>query len=359
MAGKMKKGGKALLRKSKKSKKSRNVKQEDVDMNMYYLNNSGQAMYTFADDEIAEVEEKKKKEREKRIRENKKKAPDDDFDLDTEMVIQMTNKNKIKKEEEQRKIQNKKEIKKKKRNKKIKFFIKLILFIGVTAGGITFALVSPIFNIQEIRVTNNANVPSDTVVSLSGLTTEVNIFKFWSIKAINKIKENPYIQDVKIHRKLPNAIEIEVQEREPKYCIKILESYAYVSNQGYILEISEDGKGLPIMKGIKTPEEELTAGNRLNSEDLNKLEDVIKIMNSAEKQKIGEKVTTIDISNKNDYIIYIDEQKKTIHLGDDSNLSDKMLNAVTIMEKEKEKAGEIFVNGDLNNKFQPYFREQV
>ena len=57
-----KKGGKALLRKSKKSKKSRNVKQEDVDMNMYYLNNSGQAMYTFADDESAEVEEKKKKE---------------------------------------------------------------------------------------------------------------------------------------------------------------------------------------------------------------------------------------------------------------------------------------------------------
>lgn len=347
-----------MLRKSKNKKGKKVQKVENVDMNMYYLNNNGQASYTFADDEDDD-RDRKKKEREKRIRESKKREPDDDFDLDTEMVIQMTNRNKIKKEEEQRKIQNKKEIKKKKRNKKIKFFIKLILFIGVTAGGIIFAMVSPIFNIQEIRVTNNANVPSDTIVSLSELTTDENIFRFLSLSAINRIKQNPYIQDVKIHRKLPNAIEIEVQEREPRYSIKILESYAYVSSQGYILDISEDGKGLPIIKGAKTPEEELVAGNRLNSEDLDKLEDVIKIMNSAEKQKIGEKVTTIDISNKNDYIIYIEEQKKTIHLGNGTNLSDKMLNAVTIMEREKDKTGEIFVNGDLNNKFQPYFREQV
>ena len=28
-------------------------------------------------------------------------------------------------------------------------------------------------------------------------------------------------------------------------------------------------------------------------------------------------------------------------------------------EAEKGKQGDIFVNGDLNNKFQPYFREKV
>ena len=29
------------------------------------------------------------------------------------------------------------------------------------------------------------------------------------------------------------------------------------------------------------------------------------------------------------------------------------------MEQEKEKEGDIYVNGDINNKFQPYFREKV
>lgn len=344
-----------MKKRSQKNKKTKKAEKIEEDINMYYLNSNGQANYTFENEEI----ESKKKAREKRIKENKKKEPKDDFDLDTEMVIQMTNKNKMQKEEQQRKIQNQKEIKRKRRNKKIKFFIKLFLFIGLVSGGIIFALVSPIFNIQEITVINNANVPSDTIISLSELTTEENIFKFISITTIKKIKENPYIENAKIHRKLPNKIEIEVEEREPRYSIQILGSYAYISTQGYVLEISQDGKGMPIIKGTKTPEEEITAGKRLNEEDLNKLEDVIKIMNIAEKHQINEKITTIDISNKNDYIIYLEEQKKTIHLGNGSNLSDKILNAVTIMEKEKEKTGDIFVNGDLNNKFQPYFREQV
>lgn len=333
-------------------KKTKRV--EEQNMNMYYLNNNGQANYKFVDEEA-----KKKKEREKRIKENRKKESTDEFDMDTEMVIQMTNKNKIKKEEEQRKIQNKKEIKRKKKNRRIKFFVKLVLFIGIISGGIIFALVSPIFNIKEIKVINNQNVSSDTIISLSGLTTEENIFKFFSEKSAKKIKENPYIANAKIHRKIPNTIEIDVKEREPKYNIKILESYVHISTQGYILEISEDGKGLPIIIGIKTPEEEIEAGKRLNGEDLNKLEDVIKIMNLAQKNGLDRKVTTIDISSKNKYSIYIEEENKTIHLGDNTNLSDKMLNAVTIMQKEKDKAGEIFVNGDLNNKFQPYFREKV
>ena len=36
-----------------------------------------------------------------------------------------------------------------------------------------------------------------------------------------------------------------------------------------------------------------------------------------------------------------------------------MLYAISIMEKEKQIEGDIYVNGDLNNKFQPYFREKV
>ena len=36
-----------------------------------------------------------------------------------------------------------------------------------------------------------------------------------------------------------------------------------------------------------------------------------------------------------------------------------MLYVMSIIEAEIGKLGDIFVNGDLNNKFQPYFREKV
>lgn len=325
-------------------------------MNLYYMNNGQAERETMGEDAS---KKKKAKEREKRIREGKQLKKEDVFDLETETVIQMTNKNKIKKEEQRRRELTKQERKRKKRNRRIKFFLKLILFIGLISGAIIFALTSPIFNIKNINVINNSEVASDTVISLSGLKQEENIFRFYKGSVVDKIKENSYIENVKIRRKFPNTIEIEVEERVAKYSVDYMGKYAYINTQGYILEISEDSRGLPIIQGITTKEEEVVPGNRLNNEDLSRLEDAIKIMNSASENGLDRKVTSIDISDKDEYSIYLEEEKKKVHLGDVTNLSNKMLYVVAIMEQESGKEGDIYVNGDLNNKFQPYFREKL
>ena len=281
------------------------------------------------------------------------------FEEDTETVIQMTNKNKIKKDEKQRRALTKKERKRKKKFKRIKFFLKLILFVGLVSGTIIFALTSPIFNIKDIKVINNNQVQADTIISLSELKKEDNIFKFYGKNVVNKIKENAYIENVKIHRKLPNTIEIKVEERTPTFSVDYMGKYAYINTQGYILEIAETNNGMTIIQGATTKEEDIQPGNRLCNEDLSRLEETIKILDSANENKLEGKVTSIDISNKNEYSIYIESEKKKIHLGDSTNISNKMLYVLAIIEKEKGKEGDIFVNGDLNNKFQPYFREKV
>jgi cell division protein FtsQ len=331
-------------------------KTRDTQINLYNRDN-GQAKKK--EIEMDREKKKKAKEREKRIKEGKKKKIEDAFDLETETVIQMTNKNKIKKEEQRKKELAKQARKRKKRNKKIKFFLKLFFWIGLISGAIIFALTSPIFNIKNINVINNSEVSSDTIISLSGLKPDENIFRFYKGNVANKIKENSYIENIKIHRKLPNTIEIEVEERVAKYSIDYMGKYAYINTQGYILEISEDSKGLPIIQGITTKEEEVVPGNRLNNEDLSSLEEVIKITNSASENGLDGKVTSIDISDKNEYILYIEEEKKKVHLGDATNLSNKMLYVVAIMEQESGNEGDIYINGDLNNKFQPYFREKL
>lgn len=328
---------------------------KEAQMNLYYIK-QGQAKEQMIEDK---VKKQRDKEREKRIKEKKQQNLNDGFDLETETVIHMTNKNRIKKEEQKRRELTKQERKRKKRNKRIKFFLKLFLFIGLISGAIIFSLTSPIFNIKDIKVCNNSQVPSDTITSLSGLKTEENIYKFYNRNVVNKIKENPYVENVKVNRKLPNVVEIDIEERIAQYSVEYMGKYAYINTQGYILEISEDSKSLPIIQGITTREEEVIPGERLNNEDLRRLEDVIKIMNAAKENGLDGKVTSIDINDENEYSIYLEEEKKKVHLGDNTNLSNKMLYVVAIMEKEKEKEGDIFVNGDLNNKFQPYFREKV
>lgn len=297
-------------------------------------------------------------EREKRIKAKNKNEANNGFDMETETVIQMTNKNRIQKEEQRKKQMNIKQRKKNKKKKKLKIFLGIFTFVLLIGGSIVFTLTSPIFNIKEIKILNNEQVSSETIISLSELKPDENIFKFSESRVANKIKENAYIEGVKIRRNIPSTVEIEVEERIPKYSVDYMGKYLYINNQGYLLEISEDSKGLPIIYGSITSGEEITMGDRLNNEDLDILEDILKIMSSAIENGLENKITSIDITNKNDYIIYIEEQKKKVHLGDASNLSNKMLYILAIMEQE-EKEGEIFVNGDLNNKFQPYFREKV
>lgn len=323
-------------------------------INPYYMQ-IGQA-----DREKEELEKKRKKakEREKRIKRNIAQK-EQDFDLELETAIKMSNKNKIKREEEHKEKLSKEEEKRKKRNKKIKFIIEILLLLAIIVGGIIFAMLSPIFNIQEIQVNNNNQVSGDTIISLSELKIEENIFRFSTSKVVKKIKENAYIENVKIHRKIPNTVQIEIEEREHIYSADFLGKYAYLNKQGYILEIAEDSKQKLILQGITTPEEEVVEGRRLNEGDLKKLEDVIKIMNAAKEYELDAKVKSIDITDKNEYSIYIEEEKKKIHLGDNTNLSNKMLYSNAIIEKEKGKAGEIFANGDLNSKFRVYFRESL
>ena len=317
-------------------------------------------LYDFTNNIVSEEKENKKKikEREDRIRQRKIQQKEQ-FDLDTETVIGMTNKNNQKKMHENQSRITKKQAQILKKKKKIKKIIKLITLLVIIVGGVVFALVSPIFNIKEINVLNNEQILTETIVSLSQLQIGQNIFRFNKNKVQNEIKTNPYIESVTIKRKIPNKVEITIEERKKNYNVEFLNGYAYINNQGYILEISEQKLDLPVIQGISTDVEDITEGNRLNTQDLNKLEIVIQIMNICKDYELDTKVSTIDITNKSDYILYMEEEKKIIHLGDETNLSNKMLYVPAILEENKDKEGTIYVNGDINNNFKPRFWEKV
>mgnify|MGYP000035467633 FL=1 len=300
----------------------------------------------------------KQRQREKRIKEMKKNE-ETEFDFDTETVINMINKNNknfMKKNNAAISKNQRKIAKKKKRVKRIIKWTSLALII---IAGAIFAFASPLFNITQIEVINTNLLSKDKVISLSGIKKDQNIFRFLKSDVIKKIKEDPYVQDVKINRQLPNKVQIDIEERQRNFSLEFLNGYAYINNQGYILEISQDKLNLPVIKGASTEENNITPGKRLEQKDLEKLEVAIKIMTIAKENELDEKVTSIDISNKNEYILYLESEKKTVYLGNQENLTTKMLYTKKIIEKESGNEGTIYVNGDFTNKFKAYFRQKV
>ena len=167
------------------------------------------------------------------------------------------------------------------------------------------------------------------------------------------------METAKVKRKLPNKVEIQIEERERNFNIEFMNGYAYINNQGYILEVSQEKLDLPVIQGIKTSEEKIVAGNRLEKEDLEKLETVISITNIWKNNDIEQKITSIDITNKLEYTLYVEEEKQKIYLGDESNLNNKILWVQAIMKDNKGIEGEIYVNVDLNDKFKPRFKQKV
>ena len=114
------------------------------------------------------------------------------------------------------------------------------------------------------------------------------------------------------------------------------------------------------MTGFKTPTNQLVAGNRLTEEDLEKLNDVLKIMEatSSGESKIGNLITEINISDSSNYILTLSKEKKQVYLGDVTDLSTKVLWLNQFIEREKKNEGIIYLNMNLNEDM-PYFRESV
>ena len=295
------------------------------------------------------------------------------FDFDKEIVIGMPRisddkeKNKKNKKTSVNTNKNKQNAKKKltkqqqiaiKKKKAILKIVKVLTLIIVIIGVSIYVALSPLFNIKEINVTGNSKLSKEEIISLSELKTDENTFKVSKKNIKNKVKANAYIENVKIRRKLPDKVEIIVVERVATYMITFANSYIYINNQGYKLEITSQKAEMPAIVGISTPEEELHEGQRLISEDLVKLGEVLQIMESANANELVDLITKIDISNRQDYILTLEKEKKAIHLGDVSNLSTKMAYVKKILNDEKGVEGEILVNTDLTNKG-AVFREKV
>ena len=252
------------------------------------------------------------------------------------------------------------QLKKEKKRKKLIFALKIIAIIILFIGFICFCMLSPIFNVNTILVEGNSIVSKEQIISLSGIRINENIFKFSKWQISKNVMQNAYVDDVTVSKKLPDTITITIEERVPTYMIEFGNGYVYLNNQGYILEISSQKLELPIILGASTKEENIIAGNRLEQEDLLKLGTVIRIMDDAENNGIANLITTINIENEKNYVLYLESEKKTVYLGDCTNLETRMLYLVSILNNEKNIEGEIFINMNLNLGTEyPFFRESI
>lgn len=244
----------------------------------------------------------------------------------------------------------------KRRNRK-RMILSIFMLLVAAIGGTIYFLTTPAFNITNIEIIGNEKNTAETYISLSQIEIgTTNIFSVTNQRIRNNMKENAYVEDVSIKRKLPDVLQISVIERKASYQVEFANTYLYLNEQGYLLEIRKEKMDIPQIKGLSITQENVKVGSRLPEEDLKKLSVVLEFTNYCKYHSIENTITSIDVTDTNNYIIYFEKDNKVLYIGNASNLNERLSLLKAILTSEKGKKGEIFMNGNITED-KVYFRE--
>lgn len=124
----------------------------------------------------------------------------------------------------------------------------------------------PAFRVRNATVEGNVALTDQEILAAAGLEYDAhlmsgisgNIFDILKLdygKTEDRImKENPYIEDIRITIKLPSTVEIKVRERSKICYIRTPDGYAALDKDGIVLELSsfDSGKDVrPVICGLE------------------------------------------------------------------------------------------------------------
>ena len=112
----------------------------------------------------------------------------------------------------------------------------------------------PYFQIKAVKLNGLENVSREEILSVIRPLLAGSIFTRDLSGIANFIKLNPWIDDVSIRRRYPDALWITVTERVPAAVLQIGQESRYlVDRNGYLLGKSEAGNGQLLIIGLAMP----------------------------------------------------------------------------------------------------------
>jgi len=216
----------------------------------------------------------------------------------------------------------------------------LLLFLFCL--GLGFALcVNVLFKVQVIKVEGNESYSAEEIISRSGIKKEDKLF-FLDRSDTERMLEDrfPYLQSVKIKRRLPTTVVIKVTEETPLGAAYTDEGYVLLSRSGKVLEqnIRQAPSTVPVLLGLE--EQNFTVGSYLyepNSKEkggsrqlLEKLQLILRFVDQANSQGLTE-LTYISVNDLEE-IEALYDGRILIRFGGELDLEKKITFVLKVLE---------------------------
>ncbi len=130
--------------------------------------------------------------------------------------------------------------KKKNRKRKIRRTVTVLLLLIIAA--VCLCLFTPFFNISSISVAGNEQVASEDILARCGILENTNIFRINKKASRTSLESLAYLDTIKIKRKLPNKVVIEVTETTASLLFPFMTGYIVTDSTGKVLEQTTDAE---------------------------------------------------------------------------------------------------------------------
>ena len=200
----------------------------------------------------------------------------------------------------------------KKKNKSWPVFL-LLFVLAVVAVAL-----SPACNVHKITVEGNQRVSSEQILNAMGEVEGRNLFRISPKKLEQKIQGVPYVDEVSVHRKLPNRLIVQIKEAKTALFIPFDGEMLCITKKGKVINcISPDNAiGAPVVEGVTTAGYEI--GKKLEPKDADSFKLALEYLGYLEDAKLRNKTTAMDVSNP-DNVTFTINYHLLVEFGPKSN----------------------------------------
>lgn len=184
--------------------------------------------------------------------------------------------------EEEKSVKRKKKRKNKKRRKK-HYLLKFLLLV-IVAAGLYYFLTSELFDIRKIKVENISHYTAEQVEDMSKIQKGENIFALALSDVKQSLLSDSYMKDVKIKRKLPGTVVIDVTERVEYAAVPYGTEYILIDQEAIVLSRTSQPPKLPLLMGMTV--KAIEPGKLLEVEESNVLEATMKLLSAMDKEDL-------------------------------------------------------------------------
>ncbi len=219
----------------------------------------------------------------------------------------------------------------------------VIILILIFCMLVFAALVSPVFEIDEIQVIGNSQLSNEEIFSIAGIDkVGGNIFAFNSGTAKKRLSKSNYIKSVRIVKNFPSTIIINIEERKVRGYIPYLGKYLFIDVDGRVIDISDQMPiSHPIILGLKFSG--FTLGEPLTVTNDYSLSDVVQISKLIDAYDLADMVIKVDVSKPEDIHLYVNQIDVTFGSIDDAYTKIATLNEI-VKQLDPQEAGTLDIS---------------